>query len=78
MFTYKDGESSATRYTGFASIPASFNNGTDVCSLSVSMKAVLLWSRTRMENQVPLDIQGSLVYPNSSMMALMFVLFQCQ
>ena len=78
MVTYKDGESSATRYLRFASTPASFNGVTDVCSLSVSMKAVLLCSRTRMENQVPPDIQGLPVYLHPSIMALTFVLFQCQ
>ena len=56
MVTYKDGESSATRYSGFVIIPPSFNGGTDVCFSFSSMKAVLLWSRTRMENQVPQDI----------------------
>ena len=78
MVTYKDGESSATRYLRFASTHASFNGVTGVCSLSVSMKAVLLCSCTRMENQVPLDIQGSPVYLHPSLVALMFVLFQIQ
>ena len=31
MVTYNDVASTDTRYTGFASLPASFNGGTDVC-----------------------------------------------
>ena len=73
MVTYKDEESSATRYSGFASIPTFFYGGTVVCIFLFSMKAVLLWSRRRMENQAPPVIQGSPVHPHQSVVKLVFV-----
>ena len=78
MFMYKDRESTATRYSGFASIPASFKGDTDVCfsfSFNDGSPPIITYND---EASTDTRYSGFASIPASSMVVLMFVLFQFQ